>query len=226
MHSSTDPRVVRCLDGLSMSFLMLDQIHRELHPTCVSIKTDKRNLARAFWLCWSFVDTVHRIREVAQASPGLSKKAPEVRLFLDATSIAEKFRHYIQHLRSELSKSPGNLFPVWGSLSWVDDEDSQLTYIALAGAQLGNISYSGCVFDTHNRDWVSKVALSVDDLSFNFDLIFEYCVEFRDFVMSVLVSTYSPGITFQEDLPIITMRVIMGDSTEPEQQSADDAKHS
>ena len=172
MHASRDTRLIRCLDGLDMSFAMLEQIHAELYPTCAAIKMDKHNLALAFWRCWSFVDTVHRIREIAQAIPGLSTKTAEVRSFLEATSIAEDFRHYIQHLRSELLKTPGNTFPVWGSLSWVDLEDQWLTHIVMAGVQVGETRYVGCVFDTVKREWVSKVALSVNDLSFNFDLIF------------------------------------------------------
>lgn len=54
-----------------------------------------------------------RLREVAQAVPGLSMKTPELRLFLNDTAIAEEFRRYIQHLRTELSKSPGNIIGVF-----------------------------------------------------------------------------------------------------------------
>jgi len=40
-------------------------------------------------------------------------KTPELRLFLNDTAIAEEFRRYIQHLRTELSKSPGNIIGVF-----------------------------------------------------------------------------------------------------------------
>jgi hypothetical protein len=62
-----------------MCFAMFEQIHTGLHLTCASMKVDKRNLPAAFWRCWSFVDTVDRVREVAQAIPGLSKKTAEFR---------------------------------------------------------------------------------------------------------------------------------------------------
>ena len=207
MDASTDTRLIRCLDGLEMSFAMLEHIHGDLHATCHAIRTDKHMLASAFWRCWSFVDTVHRLREVSEAVPGLSSKTPELRVFLKATSIAEGFRNYIQHLRNELMKAPGNTFPVWGSLSWVDPDDGALTHMAMAGAQVGQTSYVGCVFDTVRCRWVSKVALSVNELSFNFDPIFEACMKFREFVIPWLLKKYSPGVQLREELPINSVRI-------------------
>jgi len=207
MRAATDTRLVRCLDGLTLSFAMLQHMHADLHTVCASLKSNKESLPLAFLRCWSFVDTVHRIREVSQAIPGLSAKNSELRIFLDSTGIAEKFRHYIQHLRSQLAKSPGNTFPVWGSLSWVDPVDSLLTHTALAGAQVGETQYAGCIYDTHERRWVSKVALSVESNSFNFDPIFDACNRFRDFVIPWILSTYTPGVQLREELPIFSARV-------------------
>jgi hypothetical protein len=207
MHAATDIRLVRCLDGLALSFAILQHIHADLHVVCANVKSNKDALSPAFWRCWSFVDTVHRIREVAQAVPGLSTKTPELRLFLDATVIAKEFRHYIQHLRSELSNIPGNTFPVWGSLSWVDPEDPMLTHTVLAGARVGETQYTGCVFDTVERQWVSKVSLSIIGHSFNFDPIFAACMRFRDFVVPWLLATYSPGFKFEEEVPVISARI-------------------
>lgn len=210
MNASTDTRLIRCLDGLDMSFAMLKHIHDGLHASCASIMADKHNLALAFWRCWSFVDTVHRVREVSRSVPGLSAKTPQLRVFLDATSITEGFRHYIQHLRGELAKSPGNTFPVWGSLSWVDPNDDTLAHTAMAGAQVGETNFAGCILDIVQRRWVSKVALSVNHLSFNFDPIFESCTQFREFIIPWLLQKYSPGITIREDLPVTSVRFQFG----------------
>lgn len=160
MHATHDTRLVRCLDALSMSFSILEQIDSELYVTCARLPSDKVLLPSVFWRAWSFVDTVHRIREVAQAVPGLNSKTPEMRKFLGSTEVAESFRHYIQHLRGELSKIPGNTFPAWGSLVWVDPNDPHVTHMALAGAQVGETQYAGLVFDTVEKRLQSKGSAS------------------------------------------------------------------
>ena len=206
MHASHDPRLVRFLDGLSLSFAMLEHVHSELHAACSTLTTNKERLPVAFWLCWSFVDAVHRVRELAQAIPGLGRQPPELRVFLDATSDAEGFRNYIQHLRGELSKRGQDTFPVWGALAWVDPLDPQLSHIALAGAQIGETHYHGCVFDAVNKQYVSTVCLTVGGLAFHFDRVFAACIRFRDFIVPWVQSTYAPGIHLTEELPVVTVR--------------------
>jgi len=214
MHASKDVRLVKCLDGLDYSFALLDHAYDGLHDTCVGINTDHSELVPALSKCWMIVDLIHRIREIAQALPGLSRKNRELVSFLNATGIAKRFRHYIQHLREELAKSEMNPFPVWGTLSWIDGEDPTKSYTAFAGAMLPGTQYHGCVFDTHDRTWVSSVTLVVDSLSFNFDPIYEACSEFRDFVIPWIIDTYAPGITVSEDTPIITARFLTGPKEE------------
>src|SRR5262245_144033 len=118
MLSALDLRKLRCMDGLHYSFQMLELSHDSLWTICCGIPGDNFNAVRGLASCWSFIDSLHRIREIAQAVPGLGRKHPEMRAFLDATELAEEFRHYIQHLRGELSHDPPNSFPVWGSLAW------------------------------------------------------------------------------------------------------------
>jgi hypothetical protein len=202
MHASTDIRLVKCLDGLLFSFGMLEHANDGLYETCVRIQTDPAALAPALWRCWSLVDVVHRLRELAQAVPGLSKRNPDLVAFLGATRVAEDCRHYIQHLRSELSKTDVNPFPVWGSLSWVDPADPACSYMVLAGAQINNTAYSGAVFDTVQKRWVSKVCLGALELSFNIDPIVDACRLFRAFIIPWVLSTYSPGIQEREKLTI------------------------
>ncbi|MFG6485553.1 hypothetical protein ACG04R_02655 [Roseateles sp. BYS78W] len=217
MRPSTDTRLIRCLDGLAMSFAVIDYLHADLHPLCSTLQSSPERLPVAFERCWSFVDAVHRIREIAQSIPGLSVKTTEVRIFLDATSLAEDFRHYIQHLRKELMKQPGNNFPVWGSLSWIAPDDPMLNHTVLAGAQIGETTYNGCVFDVVNRTWVSKVALSVGGRTFNFDLMHEACARFRTFVLPWIGTTYTAGIQVQTQSPVVSMRLNLtgGDDVPP-----------
>lgn len=207
MHASSDIRIVKCLDGLHYSFEILEYIYSPLHEVCSQVKVDRSSLLPALWRCWSFIDVVHRIREVAQALPGLSKKDRELVTFLDATKLAEEFRHYLQHLRSELSKRDVNPFPVWGSLAWVDPVNSASSYVIVIGAQISDTRYTGCVFDTVEGKWVSKVCLGVGGKSFNFDPIYEACQRFRDFVIPWALSAYKPGIQTTTELPILTIRM-------------------
>jgi hypothetical protein len=209
MHASSDIRIVKCLDGLHYSFEILEHIYSSLHEVCSQVKAEHSSLIPALWRCWSFVDVVHRIREIAQALPGLSKKNKELVAFLDATSLAEEFRHYIQHLRSELSKKDVNPFPVWGSLAWIDPDNPACSYLVVIGARISGTSYTGCVFDTVQGKWVSKVCLGVAGKSFNFDPIYEACLRFREFVVPWALSAYKPGIRTTTELPIIAMQLLV-----------------
>ena len=208
MHASSDIRIVKCLDGLHYSFEILRYVYSSLHEACAKIKDDQEALIPAIWLCWSFVDVLHRIREIAQALPGLSGKDKELVSFLKETNLAEEYRHYIQHLRAELSKREVNPFPVWGSLSWVDPKDSSCTHTVFIGAQISSTSYSGSVFDTVERKWVSKVCLGVREKSFNFDPIFEACTRFQKYIVPWALSTYKPRIRLIAKVPIVTMQVV------------------
>ncbi|OGS00003.1 MAG: hypothetical protein A2V88_11320 [Elusimicrobia bacterium RBG_16_66_12] len=207
MHASADIRVVKCADGLHYSFEMLEYIYAGLHETCADMTTDKKSLIPALWRCWSFVDLVHRIREIAQALPGLSKKDANLMEFLAASALAEDFRHYIQHLRKELSKREVDKFPVWGSLAWVDKADPACCHTVMLGARLENASYASAVFDRFEKRWVSKVSLSIGGRSFHFDPVFQACQKFRAFIMPQTAAIYARGYQISLDPPVITMRI-------------------
>ncbi len=207
MHSSTDIKIVKCLDGLYYSFETLNYLFSSLHQNCCKINTDQSWLVPALWQCWSFIDVVNRIREIAQALPGLSNRNHDLVAFLESTRLTEDYRHYIQHLRTELSKKDPNPFPVWGSLSWEDPEDPACSYVVFIGARIGQTSYTGSVFDLVERKWVSRVSLGIAGKTFNFDPAYNACTQFRDFIMPWALSAYEPGIRVTTELPIITLRI-------------------
>lgn len=205
-HPSSDPRIIKCLDGLHYSFEMLKYTHDGLWEECVLISEKNSALVPALWRCWSFIDLLHRIREIAQALP-ISGKTPELKLFLEATKVTEQYRHYIQHLRGELSKDPKeNLFPVWGSLSWVDAKNPTKCHTVLSGARFPGTSYPGCVYDTLEKKWVSRVCLGTSKLSFNFDLMHMAALRFEKFIIPWILSTYKPTVTMETSLPIVSMQ--------------------
>jgi len=207
MHASNDPRLLKCFDGLHFSFKMLTHAYCTLHPTCARIPEDNSSLVPALAQCWSFIDALHRIREIAQAVPGLSSREPQLVLFLQRTDLAETYRHYIQHLRSELAKTMLDPFPVWGSLSWADTADPRVSHTAIVGAQLPGIGYAGAVWDRHEGRWVSSVSLSVAGTSFHFDPIYQAGQGFRAFIIPWLISTYEPGLLVTTSVSIVSTRV-------------------
>ncbi|EGG92790.1 hypothetical protein IMCC1989_113 [gamma proteobacterium IMCC1989] len=206
MHSSNDIRKVKCLEALYFSYELLGYNFDSLHEMCLQIKGSEE-LIPALSKCWFFIDLVHRIREVSQVVPGLSKKNKELKQFLHATNIAEEYRHYIQHLRKELGKKEINNFPVWGTLSWVDKEDEMLSHLIVIGTQIKGTNYSGCVFDKKNMKWVSRVCLSANGSSFNFDPIYDACSEFHKFIMPWIHESYEPGINKIGSYPIISSKI-------------------
>lgn len=208
MHASTDLRNLKCLDGLHYSFELLNHAYSGLYKNCSLINEQQENLISALSKCWMIIDCVHRIREISQAIPGLSQKKPELKVFLQQTEIAENCRHYIQHLRNNLSGKDLDPYPVWGTLSWVDPSDNSISYAAVIGTQIPNMRICGCVYDTLEKKWVSKVSLSVQSVSFNFDPIYEAIVKFREFIIPWIMSNYKPGINVTPKIPIISMKAI------------------
>jgi len=208
MLTALDIRKVRCLDGLHYSFQLVKHYYAGLWETCCKIPTDHSEAIPALAACWGFIDALHRIREIAQSIPGLSAKHQEMRSFLGATSLCEDYRHYIQHLREELAKNPPNTFPVWGALSWVDESNNHRAHTAMLGAQVEGIQYTGCVYDTWEKRWVSKVCLGVGGTSFNFDPVFESVIRFEHFVIHHLRESVSEEVRLHDKLPILSVDIM------------------
>jgi hypothetical protein len=160
-------RRLRIFDGLHVSFRMLEHHHAVMYEACVDIRTNQKRVIPALAACWGFIDSLHRLRELSQAIPGLGGRTPELIRFLKTTGMAEDCRHYVQHLREELVSDRSH--PVWGSLSWVDSEDPLTSHTVWLGTQLPGQSSTGAVFDRIEGKWASKVCLGIDNLSFNFD---------------------------------------------------------
>lgn len=207
MLTTVDLRKIRCWDGLHYSFQLLRHYYLGLWETCCKISTDNSQVIPALAACWGFIDALHRIREIAYSIPSLSSKHKEMRAFFSASSLAEEYRHYIQHLRGELAKVPPNSFPVWGSLSWVDAMYPEKSHIAVFGASIDGTQYSGCVYDRKEKKWVSNVCLGVGNKSFNFDTIFFSALQFERFILPFLIKGASDEIRVHEKLPIFSVEI-------------------
>jgi hypothetical protein len=203
MHASEDPRLLRFLEALFFSsailnkqYLQISSIQKNLHPN------DGEKLLEAIALIWGIVDTIHRIRELTEALPGIKGNDPATKNFIATTEITEQFRHYIQHLRGELSRKDIHDFPVWGSFSWVNPLNDKQCYLAITGIMTDGIKYNACVYDRWEDRWVSKTALSIKELSFNTDPMVQVTLEFCKYIVGKIKGTYSGKIASQE-LPTI-----------------------
>ena len=212
MPTMIELRQIRCLDGLHYSFHLLRHFYSGMWEICCKIPRDNLQVVPALAACWGFIDSLHRIREIAQSIPQLSTKHHEMRLFLSESSLAEEYRHYIQHLRGELAKDPPNPFPIWGSLSWVDADDPLKTHIAILGAQIKGTQYTGCVYDQVEKRWVSKVCLGLNNKAFNFDVLYGTAIRFENFVVPFLTESASEEVRFHDKLPIVTVALINQDA--------------
>lgn len=211
MHASTDPRLVLCLDGLQMSFAMLGELQRELHPACIKIPANGH--VSAFLRAWSFIDVVHRIRVLSEDIPGLSQKTRELTSFQNSTRHITTMRNYIQHLKGELNDKLA--YPVWGSLAWISDSDPTLCHIVHAGALVGTKSDCSVLFDMHEGRWASNVSLTIEECTCTFDIIYAECLRFRDFIMPWIIAKYTPGMTFRQEIQISTFQFIFTPKQEP-----------
>src|SRR5262249_972480 len=70
---------------------------------------------------WTMIDSVHRLRELIQQTPGLKKNDPAVQRFLRTTKVVEELRNFVQHFRSGIDDFVTRKIPLWGTLSWVED---------------------------------------------------------------------------------------------------------
>jgi hypothetical protein len=215
MHASTDIRMVKCFDGLNVAFGLIENSYNGLHEECCNMLNKTANPIDVLSRCWSIVDNTHRVREISQSIPGLSNKNASLKKYLTKTTVAEDFRHYIQHLRRELSKKEIDPFPVWGTISWIDNHDNDLSHTAILGAQIQGTSYAGSVYDTFEKKWVSKVTLSIQNLSFNFDPVYATTQEFKQFIIPWIIDTYKPGIQLKTEIPIISAKVTLPNQALP-----------
>ena len=211
MPSALAVRRVRCLDGLHYAFQMLRHHYAGLWETCCEIPSDDSKLIPALAASWGFIDALHRIREIAQAVPGLSAKHLEMQEFLSASILAEDYRHFIHHLRGELANdTPAHSFPVWGTLSWIDPGNPARSHMAIIGSQVEGTNYTGCPFDAVEKKWVSKVCMGLNGRSFNFDPVYLSAIKFEAFVLPLL-NEKTPGYTKPEaEPPLISVDFIHG----------------
>jgi len=207
MHAKDDKRLVKIFEALSFSFGVLEYNYKTLYENCIKIPESNDYLIATLSACWSIIDSVHRIREISQVIPGLNNKNVSVKKFLSKTQNAETFRHYFQHLRTELAKKELDEFPVFGSLSWIDNKDESQCNTVLLGAKVSKLNHFSCPLNTKTNKWASKVCLSIGKLSFIVDVVFNESMVFKKMIMAWIKNTYGKEIIVKTKIPIVSFRL-------------------
>ncbi|MGO9095455.1 MAG: hypothetical protein ACLQGV_09550 [Bryobacteraceae bacterium] len=133
------------------------------HPSSVSAMLD----------AWAIMDSLHRLRGIIEALPGLQakKRNPKVRSFLENTANVPPLRNTIQHLNTEISGVVEDKnWAVFGSLSWVivEPEVSRLlSCFYLPGTPTGSHSVINPVGRRLWRSPVDSITIERSGISVN-----------------------------------------------------------
>ena len=121
-----DQKQVLIIDALRLSLEIekalnsrLWRILRRIEKLDDASNPKPAEVLEAIGLAWQLIDTIHRIRGLAEQVRGLSHSLPEYQLFQRKTAPTEELRNFYQHLNSEIPKLPAKTNPIIGVLSWV-----------------------------------------------------------------------------------------------------------
>lgn len=103
---------------------------RELEPSALQKNPDEALVIRVLSKCWTLVDMWFRTRRLILQVKGLRHKQPPLQLFLRETKAVEEFRHYVQHLDTEVPKIDGPANPIMGTVSWLCPDDTTSVSVA------------------------------------------------------------------------------------------------
>lgn len=170
-----DPRRVRalilCLDGLRFSCAICEASFSRAIATLRTFEalpetgapTEEVTLVVAD--LWSVVDSAHRVRQLVERIPIISRRDSYVRYFMDRTAPVEEMRHYVQHLAKEVGKSEDTSTPLWGAISWISSDDPTKYFTLLTGSHHLKCTLPGLVFDRFESRFVRQVELTAGKTS-------------------------------------------------------------
>ena len=111
---------------------------------------------------WSIVDSLFRLYQLLNHTPGLKQNAPELVLFYRKIKPIEDLRHSIQHLDEYLEQYSRDEIPAWGRLTWVCPT-SQTKYKAcmiLLGDYQPNLSLMPSHLGENMREPIDLITLT------------------------------------------------------------------
>jgi hypothetical protein len=104
MTESELKKLVFYLDGLRYSFQMANLVFDRLKETLNEIaqchskdEYTEKQISSVLLDAWTLIDICHRVRELVQQMPRLTRKPPSFQVFLRETECIESLRHYVCH---------------------------------------------------------------------------------------------------------------------------------
>ncbi|HVU36864.1 MAG TPA: hypothetical protein VHC95_00875 [Opitutales bacterium] len=186
--SEVQRKFVFYMDGLRYSFAMAalatTRLKAALDEIYFRIEKEEccEELIPAVMLdAWTIVDICYRVRQLIQQTPGLSQRLPEIQTFLHSTTQADKLRHYVQHLRSEISNASTSSSPVWGSLSWIPSFN-KICHTIFTGNLLDGISVRSISYDREASRFTSELILEAGGIEIDLKEISDGLAKLKIFI--------------------------------------------
>ncbi|MEX2091628.1 MAG: hypothetical protein WD971_03075 [Pirellulales bacterium] len=170
-------RQILYFDALRISAEIADTAFNRLHRLLADI-SDKRhnevncdhndlfspqaqNAVPAMLDAYSFIDSVHRFREVLQITPGLRHNAP-FELFMRRTSGVKELRNIVQHLNRHVDRIAHEGWAALGTLTWLGPSavtnGPPSAYVLQAGTFYSNQLTNGPVLDISSSLQIGEIA--------------------------------------------------------------------
>lgn len=144
--------------------------------------------ADAFLTAMGLVDFGYRFGQLVDALPLLNKKSPELRAMSSALAPAEAARHYLQHMRGDLSDGKAIDYPILGSLAWARGSDCHSLSFSQIGASVPTL-----VWDREAERYVSDVEYFVKNVHVRPREMGEVMHRTYDWIASMFKFTPSDG---------------------------------
>lgn len=166
--------LLRCLDGLRFAFQTCFAAHDRVRTVLRKIEANweqgaaTEDAIAASGDLWLIVDCLQRIRLLLDRAPVLPKREPDIQAFMRALQPVENLRHYIQHVKGEISGDDGGA-PLWGVVSWTGSDDSRECFTLVLGTLHLAQSLAGIAYDRQAGFFVRTLELSAGQDSIDVD---------------------------------------------------------
>ena len=122
----------------------------------------------------SYVDFTHRLYDIVNSLPYISKKRPLMKQMGEMHERVNEARNYYQHMRGDLSEGKAMDFPILGGVSWVHNE---FNYVTIPNHTSANCSVMGIPWDRQENRWACKYQLTVKGKIIHIDTLHAFSRE-------------------------------------------------